>query len=129
MSLAMHSSKRLCVLVFGLASLATGCTSGIEAAGSEATERGSCRMGALPDHVALDEDVSAIAVADVDADGCTDIAAIETSVASGEVALVVAFGDRGASWDQQYRQVLAKADPPKGGQPPSLTVRDSASSV
>ncbi|MGM0597381.1 MAG: hypothetical protein ACQES9_10115 [Myxococcota bacterium] len=73
--------------------------------------------------------VSAIAVADLDADGCLDIAAIVARASGTELALVIAWGDPEGKWGERWSHSIAQEPNNSPGAPPPFNTRDSSSSV
>jgi len=89
----------------------------------------------LPDRLKLVEsetfrnNVSAIAVADIDGDGCLDIAAIVAKESGTELALVIAWGDPEGEWAERWSRLIAQAPANPPNTPPPFSTRDSSSNV
>jgi hypothetical protein len=60
----------------------------------------------LPSGIAFDGDFTSVAVGDMDADGCRDIATVVFDVASGHTWLEVAWGDPSGMWSDRWRQPI-----------------------
>lgn len=89
----------------------------------------------LPDRLDLAEselfrnNVSAIAVADIDGDGCRDIATIVAGESGTEMALVIAWGDPEGEWAERWSRTIAQWPAGSPGTPPPFNTRDSSSNV
>jgi len=83
----------------------------------------------LPTSIVLGPDASSIALGDIDADGCSDIAAYVTGTGGATLSIVVAWGDEHGAWAERWERVLVETEPKMPGEPPPNDTRDSSASV
>lgn len=123
------TSTRFFALALALVAPACGSSADGAAASSDA-EIGACsqRVAPLPSEIDLGGEVSSVAIADLDGDGCRDIAAYVVSIEANELAkasLVVAFGDARWTYARRWKTLIAEERGIQGG-PRGISTRDTS---